>query len=284
MTDVLVIAGVSGAGRSTAADDLEDLGWFVVDNLPTSLIQKVVELGSAPGSSIGRLALVVGSGPYQEGIVEVIHRLRSSGHRVQILFLEADDAELVRRFTSTRRKHPLDDGATTVLPAIQRERALLEPVKEAADLVIDTTDLNVHQLKRRVVELFGVDSPAGLMQVTITSFGYKHGLPLDADIVLDVRFLPNPHWVASLREHTGLEDEVRTYVLGQAASADFLDRTEELLAGLLPYYANEGKSYLTVAIGCTGGRHRSVAIGEELARRLRRRGVALTTNHRDLQR
>ncbi|HEX9258103.1 MAG TPA: RNase adapter RapZ [Acidimicrobiales bacterium] len=284
MTDILVITGLSGAGRSQAADDLEDLGWFVVDNLPSSLIEKVAELGSMPGTPIARLALVVGLGSHQADIVEVIHALRRTGHRVSILFLDCADAELVRRYTMTRRRHPLAEGHDGSVPAgIAAERARLEPVKELADIVIDTTELNVHQLKARLVDAFGGESAPG-MQTTVASFGYKHGLPLDADIVLDVRFLPNPHWVESLRPLTGLDEDVRAYVMGQDAAVPFLDRVDELLASLVPAYVAEGKSYLTVAVGCTGGRHRSVAISEELGHRLRRRGVAVKVQHRDLDR
>jgi UPF0042 nucleotide-binding protein len=284
VTDILVIAGLSGAGRSQAADSLEDLGWFVVDNLPSSLIEKIAELGSAPGSKTERLALVVGSGPHQADIIDVVGRLRKAGHVVRILFLEAADAELVRRYGSTRRKHPLSDGTGTVLDAIQDERTLLEPVKGEADVVIDSTDLNVHQLKARLVDLFGVESPATGMQTTITSFGYKHGLPLDVDIVLDCRFLPNPYWEEGLRDRTGLEEPVRDYVLRQPATGEFLDRLDDLFELLLPAYAAEGKSYLTIGIGCTGGRHRSVVLSEELARRLRRRGCEPRVQHRDVDR
>jgi UPF0042 nucleotide-binding protein len=284
VTDILVIAGLSGAGRSQAADSLEDLGWFVVDNLPSSLIEKVAELGSAPGSKTQRLALVVGSGPHQADIIDVVGRLRTGGHIVRILFLEAADSELVRRYGSTRRKHPLSDGTGTVLDAIQDERTLLEPVKGEADVVIDSTDLNVHQLKARLVDLFGVESPANGMQTTITSFGYKHGLPLDVDIVLDCRFLPNPYWVERLRDQTGLDEPVREYVLGQPATGAFLDQLDDLFDLLLPAFAAEGKSYLTVGIGCTGGRHRSVVMSEELAVRLRRKGYEPRVQHRDVDR
>jgi UPF0042 nucleotide-binding protein len=284
VTDILVITGLSGAGRSQAADDLEDLGWFVVDNLPNSLIEKVVELGSLRGSSIPRLALVVGSGKLQAGIVEVVERLRNAGHHVRVLFLDCDDAELVRRYGSTRRKHPLGEEGLTVHEAIRHERAMLEPVKEQADVVIDTTELNIHQLKARIVDLFGEDSPAAGMQTTVTSFGYKHGLPLDADMVFDVRFLPNPFWVESLRDQTGLDGPVRDYVLGQVTAEGFLEKVEALVVELLPAYVAEGKSYLTIGIGCTGGRHRSVAISEELARRLRRHGYEPKVRHRDVQR
>ena len=282
MTDILVITGLSGAGRSEAADDLEDLGWFVVDNLPTALIEKVAELGGGRGSSIGRLALVVGSGTHQADILEVIGRLRATGHRVRVLFLEAATPVLVSRYGSTRRKHPLSDGSQSVLDLIEQERELLEPVRAMADLVVDTTDLNVHQLKARLRDVFGPEGSEGGMQTAITSFGYKHGLPLDVDLVLDCRFLPNPYWVEGLRHQTGLNDEVREYVVGNSLTQDFLSRLDDLLDLLLPAYAAEGKSYLTIAFGCTGGQHRSVAIAEEVARRLARRGITPRLQHRDL--
>jgi UPF0042 nucleotide-binding protein len=284
MTDILVIAGLSGAGRSQAADSLEDLGWFVIDNLPSSLIEKVAELGSVPGSSIEHLALVVGSGAHQADIIDVVSALRRGGHRVRILFLDCSDAELVRRYGSTRRKHPLGEGGATVLAAIQEERALLEAVKGEADIVIDTTDSNIHQLKARIVDLFGVEASVPGMQTTITSFGYKHGLPLDVDLVLDCRFLPNPYWVERLRNLTGLDPAVKEYVLSQEATGAFLTKLDDLFDLLLPAYAAEGKSYLTVGIGCTGGRHRSVVLAEELGRHLRRKGYEPRVQHRDIDR
>jgi len=284
MTDILVITGLSGAGRSQAADDLEDRGWFVVDNLPTSLIEKVAELGGSRGSSIEHLALVVGSGSHQADIAEVVDRLRDDGHRVRILFLEASTPEIVRRYGSTRRKHPLSSGAQSVLDLIEQERALLEPVRAMADVVIDTSEMNVHQLKTRLQSVFGEEVPENGMQTAVTSFGFKHGLPLDVDLVLDCRFLPNPYWVEALRHHTGLEPEVEQYVLGQEVTQDFLQRLDALLDLLLPAYEAEGKSYLTLAFGCTGGRHRSVAIAEEVARRLRQRGLSPRVQHRDLTR
>jgi UPF0042 nucleotide-binding protein len=284
VTDILVITGLSGAGRSSAADNLEDLGWFVVDNLPPPLIDKVAELASNPGSTIARLAVVVGSGADQDEVVQVIGRLRAAGHRVRVLFLDASDAELVKRYGSTRRKHPAEVEGGTVLESVQQERSRFEPLKGVADVVVDTSDLNVHQLKARIGDLFGAEAPTSGMQTTITSFGYKHGLPLDADMVLDVRFLPNPYWVERLRPLTGLDEAVRRHVLDQEATRAFLDKVDELLAMLVPAYVAEGKSYLTLAIGCTGGRHRSVSIAEELARRLRRRGLAPVVQHRDLDR
>lgn len=280
MTDILVITGLSGAGRSQAADDLEDLGWFVVDNLPIELLDKIVELGSGPGS-FSRLGLVVGPTAHPEAVLTAITRLRVH-HRVRVVFLDASTAELVKRYGISRRKHPLDDGTTGMVDTIERERALLEPVKEAADLVIDTSVLNVHQLKALIVDTFGAESTGSNMQIAVTSFGFKHGLPLDVDLVMDVRFLPNPHWIDDLRPLTGLDEPVRRYVLDQPATGEFLLRFEHLLDLLLPAYAAEGKSYLSIAIGCTGGHHRSVALTEEIAVWMRSTGHQPRITHRDL--
>ncbi len=279
-TEVLVITGLSGAGRSQAADDLEDLGWFVVDNLPIELLDKIVELGAGP-NPFPRLGLVVGPTAHPEEVVGAIRRIRGH-HSVRVLFLDSSTPELVKRYGSSRRKHPLDDGRSGVAESIERERQLLEPVKAEADMVVDTSGLNVHQLKAIIQDTFGDDRDAGRMQVAVTSFGYKHGLPLDVDLVMDVRFLPNPHWVEALRPLTGLDDEVRDYVLGQPDTAEFLQRFEHLLELLLPAYELEGKSYLSLAVGCTGGRHRSVALAEELARWLRARGYGPRVTHRDV--
>ncbi len=280
MTDVLVITGLSGAGRSQAADDLEDLGWFVVDNLPIELLDKIVELGSGPGA-FSRLGVVIGPTAHPDEVLEAIHRLRAS-HRVRVVFLDASTAELVKRYGSSRRKHPLDDGASGMVSTIERERTLLEPVKETADLVIDTSVLNVHQLKSLIVDTFGGEAETATMQVAVTSFGFKHGLPLAVDMVMDVRFLPNPHWVDDLRPLTGLDEPVRRYVLDQPATGEFLQRFEDLLELLLPAYAAEGKSYLSLAIGCTGGHHRSVALSEEIGTWMVARGYRPRITHRDL--
>lgn len=276
-----MIAGLSGAGRSVTAAVLEDLGWYVVDNLPTSLVEKIVELVSAPGSSIERLALVAGR--QHTELLRKVDALRSDGHRVRLLYLDCSTPELVRRYDATRRKHPLGDEADGLLEAIELERERLGVVRDTADLVFDTSELNVHQLKTRLLQAFDED-PAVRLQVSIESFGFKHGLPLDADIVMDVRFLANPHWDEDLRPLTGHDAPVRDYVLSSPEANVFLDQLGTLLQTLLPSYAAEGKSYLTVAIGCTGGRHRSVVIAEELARRLRSTGHAVRTAHRDLTR
>lgn len=283
MPEVVVISGMSGAGRSSVADNLEDLGWFVIDNLPTPLIPKVLELATVPGSQIDRIALVVGAGPFQDSAVPALDLVRQSGVNVRVLFLDASTDALVRRYESTRRRHPQAAGET-LADAIEHERARLEPVKAEADVVVDTSEMNVHALRARVVDLFGRESPEHGMQTTISSFGYKHGLPRDVDFVVDCRFLPNPYWVERLRPLSGLDEPVREYVLEQAATGPFLDRLVDLLLMLIPEYVNEGKAYLTIAFGCTGGRHRSVVIAEEVAERLRRHGYSPAVSHRDCER
>lgn len=279
MAEVVIISGLSGAGRSGAADVLEDSGWFVVDNLPTALVSTIVELAAKPGSEIARLALV--GGRDHANVLREVAGLRTDGHNVRVLFLDAQTSELVKRYDETRRRHPLAEQADGLVESIELERRQLDPVKGAADLVIDTTDLNVHQLKDRILHAFDVGTESR-MQVAVESFGFKHGLPRDADIVMDVRFLPNPHWEDSLRPLTGHDPQVSDYVLETSAGSEFVDRFDGLLELLLPQYQIEGRSYLTVAIGCTGGRHRSVAVAEELAGRLRARGVAVRATHRDV--
>jgi RNase adapter protein RapZ len=281
--EFLLITGLSGAGGSSVANVLEDLGWFVIDNLPTSLIDKVAELAKAPGASIERVALVVRTRTEIPELMAALATLRTGAERVQVLFLEASDEVLIRRYEDTRRRHPLDEGEG-VAETVARERAALQPVKAEADLVLDTSRLNVHALRQRIVDLFAADTGQSGMQTTVLSFGYKHGLPLDVDMVLDCRFLPNPHWVDELRNLTGRDPEVRGYVLRFPETKAFLERLEDLLELLLPAYVKEGKSYLTIALGCTGGRHRSVVIGEEVAKLLRRRGFEPRVQHRDIDR
>jgi UPF0042 nucleotide-binding protein len=281
MSEFLIITGLSGAGRSQAADSFEDLGWFVIDNMPPALLPKVTELVQAPGSTIERVALVVGTGAYLDELAPALEQLRKTADRVRLLFLEATTEVLVRRYENTRRRHPLAEG-DRVSEDIERERDLLEPVKTQADVVVDTSDLNVHQLRDRLLDLFARDTENGL-QTSVVSFGYKHGLPLDVDLVFDCRFLPNPHWVSDLRPLTGLDGPVREYVCGQPDTGEFLARLDQLLALLLPAYVKEGKSYLSIGVGCTGGTHRSVVIAEELGRLLRDRGFDPVVSHRDIE-
>ena len=281
----VVIAGMSGAGRSHAADNLEDLGWFVMDNLPPSLIPKVAELAGAPGAAIDRLALVVGTGRYHDEIVGTIDDLRAGIDELRILFLDASTDVLVRRYESTRRRHPFSEsgsaGTLTLAEAIEAERSALAPVRAAADVVIDTSEFNIHQLRDRMVELFAA-AEGQAMRITVLSFGYTHGIPLDTDIVIDCRFLPNPHYVDELRPLSGLDAEVAGYVMSGPVTGEFLQRMESLLALLVPQYVAEGKSYLTVAFGCTGGRHRSVAVTEHFAGVLTAMGREPAVVHRDI--
>ncbi|MEL7208082.1 MAG: RNase adapter RapZ [Actinomycetota bacterium] len=279
----MVIAGVSGAGRSSAADNLEDMGWFVIDNLPPRLIPSVADLAQGTGGDYERVALAVGTTTDLDVVLPSIAKLRTAEARVRILFLDASTEILVRRYESTRRRHPLTAEGGTLAGAIEAERALLEPVKAEADVIVDTTELNVHQLRDRVRELFDDDEGDG-MAVRVESFGYKHGLPLDVDLVFDCRFLPNPYWEEELRESTGLDEPVRDFVLGKDEAARFLAGLEGLLDPLLPAYETEGKAYLTIAFGCTGGHHRSVAIAEAMAEWLRERDYTPTVTHRDIDR
>ncbi len=282
MGEFLIITGMSGAGRSQAGATLEDLGWFVIDNLPTALITKVADLLAAPGSTTDRVALVVGRDAEQLGELETaLRQLEAGGSVVRTLFLEASDEVLLRRYEGSRRRHP--HGQEGVTEAIALERRRVEPIRALADVVVDTTDLNVNQLRERLVDLF-TNHPGDRMQISVVSFGFKHGVPLDVDNVFDVRFLPNPYWVDELRPLTGLDEEVRNYVLCQPAAREFVGKIDDLLGFLLPAYTKEGKAYLTVAVGCTGGRHRSVSLVEELAVRVRTRGYDPAVYHRDLSR
>ncbi len=284
MAEYLIVTGLSGAGRSSASATLEDLGWFVIDNLPPALLGKISELTSQSSSELDRFCFVAGRGGAESmsELAPAVAALRSTGARVRVLFLDASDDVLVRRFEGTRRRHPVEGEG--VLDAIRSERALLQAIRDDADIVIDTSELNVHELRDRLVEAFSGSEAEGGMQTAVVSFGFKHGIPLDVDLVFDCRFLPNPHWVEPLRELTGLDAEVREYVLSSPEAEGFLGRLDDLLAFLLPAYAREGKSYLSIAIGCTGGRHRSVAIAEELARRIGGHGFTPTVHHRDIGR
>ncbi len=283
--EVTVITGLSGAGRSEVAKALEDLGWFVIDNLPPTLISKMLSLALAPGNDIKRVALVIDArgGTFFAEAAKSLEKLRRDIANYRLVFLEASDEVLVRRFDASRRVHPLAPEER-ISDGISRERELLRTFRDGADLIIDTSELSVRELRTRVGAYFeGADAHEGL-KTTIVSFGYKFGLPLDADIVLDVRFLPNPHWVEGLREQTGLQAGVRDYVLAQEATQDFLARTKDLFAVLLPGFEREGRHYLTVAVGCTGGRHRSCVLAEEIGAFIRDKGFAATVIHRDVDR
>ena len=283
MSEYLVVTGMSGAGRSTAAATLEDLGWFVIDNMPSALISKVSELVDGAGSEMERVAFVVGRGGGDlDDVLPAVDALIAGRNRVRILYLDAADDVLIRRFEGTRRRHP--QAARGVVDSIADERALLSALRDRADLVVDTGELNTNQLRSRLLEVFGAEEAGSTMQTSVTSFGFKHGVPLDVDLMFDCRFLPNPYWVESLRSHSGLEPDVRAYVLDRPETIAFLDKLDDLLTMLIPAYMKEGKSYLTVAMGCTGGRHRSVVLAEELSRRLDAHGMPTTVFHRDVER
>ena len=280
-----LVSGLSGAGRSTAAKVLEDLGWFVVDNLPPELIATMVDLGARARGDITRIAVVmdVRSRAFSADLRSVLKDLDARGYKPRLLFLEAADPVLVRRFEQVRRSHPLQ-GDGRLVDGIAAERALLGPLRDAADLIVDTSTVSVPALRLMLERAFGEHVPQAT-RVSIVSFGFKYGLPMDADLVVDLRFLPNPHWIPELREHTGRDADVRDYVLSQEGALEFVDRYLELLAMVSGGYRREGKRYLTLAVGCTGGKHRSVAISEEIGRRLAEvDGMAVRVTHRDLGR
>ena len=282
--EIVIITGMSGAGRSTAAKSLEDLDWFVADNLPPDLLPTMVDLARRAKGEVPRIAVVVDvrSRPFSSDLKSAIGELEARDIRPYIVFLEADDDTLVRRFDSVRRPHPLQEGRR-VIDGISAERELLRGMRGEADLVLDSSELNVHELRARLRDTFGSAAETAL-RVTVVSFGFKYGLPYDADIVFDVRFLPNPHFVDGLRAMDGRDAPVAKFVLAHEESRQLLARLEDLLRFLLPLYQREGKAYLTLALGCTGGRHRSVALVESLRAFVEELGFAPLVHHRDVDR
>ena len=280
MAEFLIVAGMSGAGRSTVAASLEDLQWVVIDNLPASVMARMGEL-VGDGQ---RVALIVGrgGGANVPELLEAISQLRNGPHNIHTLFLDAPDDVLIRRYEGTRRRHPIADQ--NVQAAVHAERNGLEDLKDTADVLLDTGDLNVNQLRARIFELYGEARRRQGMRITIMSFGFKYGIPLDVDMVFDVRFLPNPHWEEALRPLTGRDKAVADFVLAQPEAQDFLSQVDGLVTSLIPGFEREGKTYLTIAIGCTGGQHRSVAIAEALSLAVRDHGRSVATFHRDVER
>jgi UPF0042 nucleotide-binding protein len=283
--ELLILTGMSGAGRSTVAHALEDLGWYVVDNLPPSLLPSLAEQSFESHASLAVVVDVRG-GKFFDDLVSALETLKNSGTPYRLLFLDATDQSLVQRFESTRRPHPLQ-STDRIVDGIERERAKLENIRAQADVVIDTSNLNVHQLEKRTTEIFAAGMLATL-RINVLSFGYKYGIPVDADLVLDCRFIPNPHWVPELRPLNGLDAPVAERVLGSEGVADFVRSYVEVVTQMIPGYFREGKKYVTIAIGCTGGKHRSVAIAEEIARQLnsasQRLEVSAHATHRDVGR
>jgi UPF0042 nucleotide-binding protein len=286
LSDLVVISGLSGAGKSSAMNVFEDAGYFCVDNIPAEMIRTLADLFTHDGSKVARACVVSDgrSGEYFEGLVAALDELEAAGVRHRVLFLTADEATLLTRYKETRRRHPLAP-AGSILDGVRREQALLAPIRERADVTLDTSGLTATMLRRKVAsELLESEAP-GRLAVTFTSFGHKHGPPRDADLAFDVRFLPNPHWEPELRPLTGFDERVIEYVGRDGRLKAFYDRVLPLLDYLLPEYVAEGKSHLVVAIGCTGGRHRSVVIAEDLAAYVREReDCSVDVQHRDVDR
>ena len=284
-TDIVIITGMSGAGRSTAAKSLEDLDWFVIDNLPPGLLPTMVNLARRAQGALPRIAAVmdVRSRAFSSDLRSAISELSARGLRPRVVYLEASDDTLVRRFDSVRRPHPLQDDRRLV-DGIAAERELLRTMRGEADLVLDTSALNVHELRARMHAYFGGEAQSSRPRVSVVSFGYKYGLPVDADLVADCRFLPNPRWVPELAPMTGQDEKVRDYVMEQPGAREFLDAYLRALEVTLAGYEREGKHYATLAVGCTGGKHRSVAIAEQIAARLAEKGLSTQVVHRDLGR
>jgi UPF0042 nucleotide-binding protein len=283
--EFIIITGLSGAGRTESLHAFEDLGYFCIDNLPPALIPKVAELVALPGSGNNKVALVtdVRGGQFFDALWEALRELKDMRIEYRILFLDASTSMIVKRFKETRRRHPLAKGGD-IVEGVNRERALLEDIKEEADMLIDTTDLSSQELRQTVSAGFLPGTFNTALSITVMSFGYKYGLPVDADIVLDVRFLPNPYYNETLRNLTGLNKKVRDFVMSQTTTQTFLKKAESLLSFLLPRYAKEGKTHFTIALGCTGGRHRSVVMTEELFKYLSDKKFNVITRHRDIDR
>ena len=284
--EFIIISGLSGAGKSKAASFMEDMGFFCVDNLPAPLIPKFAELGMAGTGEDDRVVLVtdVRSGTNFSALFQSLEALKGMKCPYRILYMDASDDVIIKRYKETRRSHPLAEECDSLEGAIALERRMLAPLRERAEFVVDTSDLSTAKLRGELLRLFGRGSQEGAMTVSVTSFGFKHGLPREADLVFDVRFLPNPYYVQELRPRTGLDDGVRDYVFSGGAAGEFLEKLQDLVGFLLPKYVEEGKTALVVAVGCTGGHHRSVAIAHALAAYIRGRGYPVTESHRDLGR
>ena len=284
--EILIISGLSGGGKSKTASFLEDMGYYIVDNMPAVMILKFAEFCAGGNGRYDRVALVydVRTADSFTELFDVLRKLKELDGSCRMLFLDASPETIIKRYKETRRRHPLSSETTSLEAAVLRERELMQPVKEQADYVIDTSLLTTGQLRGELLRLFDSQGAKGGMSVSVTSFGYKYGLPMEADLVIDVRFMPNPYYIDALRPKTGLQSEVYDYVFNFQQTRDYVKRLEELLAFSLPLYAEEGKTVLVIAVGCTGGHHRSVAVTHALAEFIRREGYQVTENHRDISR
>ncbi|SFP54747.1 UPF0042 nucleotide-binding protein [Oscillibacter sp. PC13] len=284
--EILIISGLSGAGKSRAASFLEDAGFYIVDNMPAAMILKFAEFCAVSNGRYDRVALVydVRTADSFAELFDVLDKLKSSDGVCRMLFLEASPETVIKRYKETRRKHPLRESVDSLEEAVHRERELMQPVKERADFVIDTSRLSTAQLRSELLRLFDSKGEKGGMLVHVTSFGFKYGLPMEADLVFDVRFMPNPYYIETLREKTGLDQDVYDYVFSFQQTKDYIEKLEDLLAFSLPLYAEEGKTSLVIAVGCTGGHHRSVAVTHALTEQIRQKGYQVTENHRDMSR
>ena len=284
--EILIITGLSGGGKSRAASYLEDIGYYTVDNLPAEMMVKFADFCAGSSGRYDRVALVydVRSGEPTDILIETLERLKASGVNCRMLFLEADNQTIVNRYKETRRMHPLQKKGESVEQAIRREREWMQPVRDHADFVLDTSALSIAKLRSELLDLFGQQGDRGGLAVNVLSFGFKHGIPIEADLVFDVRFMPNPYYVPELKNKTGLDQAVRDFVFSFRQTNDFMEQLEKMLTFLLPLYAEEGKSALVIAIGCIGGHHRSVAVAHELAEYITEEGYQVTENHRDISR
>lgn len=284
--EILIITGLSGGGKSRAASYLEDIGYYTVDNLPAEMMVKFADFCAGSSGRYDRVALVydVRSGEPTDILIETLERLKASGVNCRMLFLEADNQTIVNRYKETRRMHPLQKKGESVEQAIRREREWMQPVRDHADFVLDTSALSIAKLRSELLDLFGQQGDRGGLAVNILSFGFKHGIPIEADLVFDVRFMPNPYYVPELKNKTGLDQAVRDFVFSFRQTNDFMEQLEKMLTFLLPLYAEEGKSALVIAIGCTGGHHRSVAIAHAVTEFIKQKGYRVEETHRDISR
>ena len=284
--EILIISGLSGSGKSQAASYLEDIGYYTVDNLPAEMMVKFAEFCVASGGHYDRVALVydIRAGEPFTVLVETLDQIRAIGVTCRMLFLEASTPTIVNRYKETRRIHPLSAGGMSIEKCIQTEREMLQPIRDHADFIIDSTSFSTAKLRSELLNLFGSQGDHVGLHVNVLSFGFKHGIPIEADLVFDVRFMPNPFYVAELKKKTGLDQDVRDFVFSFQQTHDFMDQLEKMVSFLLPLYGEEGKSVLVIAIGCTGGHHRSVAVAHELSEFIAKAGYQVTENHRDISR